>query len=227
MAVPKQFAGNNNPQRSNPNNRNRNVKNNNRRQGDAHRLNERIHCPEVRCMGPHGEKLGVIPAAEALDVAKKLGLDLIEIAPNANPPVCVIQEYGKFLYEEKKKQKQNKQAAIKVKEIKLRPGIGENDMFVKAKRAEMFLFNGDKVKMTLQFRFRELEHTEKGFDTASRWIEMMAHIATLDAQPKLMGRAISAMLSPVPQNKRKLVYNAEPIDSDELEDDSDEADVEE
>ena len=224
MAAPKQFAGHK-PQR--PNNRGGNGKFNNRRQGDAHRLNERIHCPEVRCIGPRGEKLGVISTAEALDVAKKLGLDLIEIAPTANPPVCQIQEYGKFLYEEKKKQKQNKQVAVKLKEIKLRPGIGDNDLYVKAKRAEMFLFNGDKVKVTLQFRFRELEHTERGYDIVAKLIEKLTHVANLDAKPKLMGRAITAMLSPLPQNKRKLIYNAEPIDSDELEDDSDEEDIEE
>ncbi|MCR5183630.1 MAG: translation initiation factor IF-3 [Opitutales bacterium] len=223
MAAPKQSAGFN-PQR--PQNRGNGKFNNNRR-SDAHRLNERIRCPEVRCFGPHGEKLGVIPTAEALDLASKLGVDLIEIAPNANPPVCVIQEYGKFLYEEKKKQKQNKQVSVKLKEIKLRPGIGDNDLYVKAKRAEMFLFNGDKVKVTLQFRFRELEHAERGHEIVARLVEKLAHVASLDAQPKLMGRAITAMLSPLPQNKRKLIYNAEPIDSEELEDDSAEDDGEE
>ena len=157
----------------------------------------------------------------ALSLAKAHELDLLEIAPNAQPPVCRIVDYGKYLYEEAKKQKQQKQSATKLKEVKMRPRIDEHDLMVKVRRAEMFLFNGNKVKVTLMFRIRELEHPEFGFEAVQRLIDAVAHIGVLDSKPKMMGRTITAMLSPVAQAKRRLVHNSVPVEDDALGEDED------
>lgn len=221
MAAPKQFSGNN-AARPGMNRNNRDGNKNRRGHDNGPRRNERIRVPEIRCIGPRGEQLGIIATKEALEIAKLHGLDLLEIAPTAQPPVCRIVDYGKYLYEEAKKQKQQKQAATKMKEVKLRPRIDDHDLFVKVRLAEMFLFNGNKVKVTLMFRFRELEHPEYGFEAVQKLVDAISHVGTLDNQPKLMGRSITAMLSPIPQNKRKLIHNAAPVDDDELDDDEDE-----
>ncbi len=220
MAAPKQFQPRPGYNRGGQNNRN------NRRNDFGPRRNERIRAMEVRCIGPNGEQLGIIPTRDALEIARARGLDLLEIAPNANPPVCRVVDYGKYLYEEAKKQKQQKQAASKMKEVKLRPRIDEHDLMVKVRRAEMFLFNGNKVKVTLMFRFRELEHPEFGFETINRLIEAVANVGATDVQPKLMGRSISVMLSPLPQSKRKLVHNAEAVADDDVDDNDNDQDGE-
>ena len=220
MAAPKQFGGNA-PARPGSQNRGSFNRNNNRRADNGPRRNDRIRATEIRCIGPRGEQLGIISTKEALEIARAHELDLLEIAPNATPPVCRIVDYGKYLYEEAKKQKQQKQSATKMKEVKMRPRIDEHDLFVKVRRAEMFLYNGNKVKVTLMFRFRELEHPEFGFEAVQKLVDAVAHIGTLDSKPKHQGRSIIAMLSPVPQAKRKLVHNAVPVDDDDLADDSD------
>ncbi len=190
------------------------------------RRNERIRVPEIRVIGPRGEQLGIMATSSALSLAKAHDLDLLEIAPNAQPPVCRIVDYGKYLYEEAKKQKQQKQSATKLKEVKMRPRIDEHDLMVKVRRAEMFLFNGNKVKVTLMFRIRELEHPEFGFEAVQRLVEAVSHIGVLDSKPKLQGRAITAMLSPVAQAKRKLVHNSSPLEDDDLGDDEEVGDEE-
>lgn len=217
MAAPKQFGGNNNSARPGQNRGSFNNRNNRRDMGP--RRNERIRVPEIRVIGPRGEQLGIMATSSALSLAKAHELDLLEIAPNAQPPVCRIVDYGKYLYEEAKKQKQQKQSATKLKEVKMRPRIDEHDLMVKVRRAEMFLYNGNKVKVTLMFRIRELEHPEFGYEAIQRLVEAIAHIGVLDSKPKLQGRAITAMLSPVAQAKRKLVHNSSPLDDEDLGDD--------
>lgn len=224
MAAPKQFGGNSNSARPGQNRGSFN-RNNNRRDSGPRR-NERIRVPEIRVIGPRGEQLGIMSTSSALSLAKAHELDLLEIAPNAQPPVCRIVDYGKYLYEEAKKQKQQKQSATKLKEVKMRPRIDEHDLMVKVRRAEMFLFNGNKVKVTLMFRIRELEHPEYGFEAVQRLVDAVSHIGVLDSKPKMMGRAITAMLSPVAQAKRKLVHNSSPVEDDALGEDEDVGDEE-
>ena len=225
MAAPKQFGGNNNSARPGQNRGSYNNRNNNRRDTGPRR-NERIRVPEIRVIGPRGEQLGIMATSSALSLAKAHDLDLLEIAPNAQPPVCRIVDYGKYLYEEAKKQKQQKQSATKLKEVKMRPRIDEHDLMVKVRRAEMFLFNSNKVKVTLMFRIRELEHPEFGYEAVQRLVEAISHIGVLDSKPKLQGRAITAMLSPVAQAKRKLVHNSSPLEDDDLGDEEDIGDEE-
>ena len=227
MAAPKQFSGNSAARPGmNRNGNGRDGRNNRRGHDNGPRRNERIRVPEIRVIGPRGEQLGIMATSSALSLAKAHELDLLEIAPNAQPPVCRIVDYGKYLYEEAKKQKQQKQAATKLKEVKMRPRIDEHDLMVKVRRAEMFLFNGNKVKVTLMFRIRELEHPEFGFEAVQRLVEAVAHIGVLDSKPKMMGRAITAMLSPVAQAKRRLVHNSSPVEDDELGEDEDSGDEE-
>jgi translation initiation factor IF-3 len=162
--------------------------------------------------------LGVMQTAKALELAREFGVDLIEIAATATPPVCKLMEYGKYLYEEAKKHKHQK-TATKVKEIKLRPRIDVHDLFIKVRRAENFLYHGHKVKLLLQYRYRELEHPEIGLETMKRAIEALIHIATRDNEPKRSGRAIVVGMTPLQANRRKLIHNAAPAE-DDGEDDS-------
>jgi translation initiation factor IF-3 len=182
------------------------------------RRNERIKVPEVRVVTAKGEMLGVMPTERALALAREHGVDLIEIAATAQPPVCKLIEMGKFLYEEAKKSKHQKHTA-RMKELKLRPRIDEHDLMIKIRRGENFLYHGHKVKLVLQYRFRELEHAEIGVEMVKRVIAELANVCTADNQPKRVGRSIVVGLTPLQQNRRKLVHNAEPGEAD-LEDDS-------
>lgn len=186
------------------------------------RRNERIRVPEVRVVTAKGEMLGILPTEKAIALAREQGVDLIEIAANAQPPVCKLIEMGKYLYEEAKKHKHQKHTA-KMKELKLRPRIDEHDLFIKVRRAENFLYHGHKVKLVMQYRYRELEHAELGVATVKRVIAALAGVCTADNEPKRVGRSIVVGLTPLQQNRRKLVHNAEPGDADQ-EDDSGEAD---
>ena len=207
------------PNSPRPNNNNGGQNRGNFRKEDkGPKRNDRIRATEVRVISPKGEMMGIMPTQQALDLAREFGVDLIEIAATAVPPVCKLQEYGKYLYEEAKKHKHQKTAS-KVKEIKLRPRIDNHDLFIKVRRAENFLYHGHKVKLLLQYRYRELEHPEIGLETMKRAIEALLHIATRDNEPKRSGRAIVVGLTPVQQNKRKLVHNAAPGE-DDGEDDS-------
>lgn len=153
---------------------------------------------------------------DAVQIAKEAGLDLIEVSPTARPPVCRILDYGKFLYEESKKKKDSQQTTSKLKEIKFRVRIDPHDFHTKIRRAEEFLYDGNKVKVTLTFRGREMEHTELGFERVNAAVEQLKHIGTPDAPPKRVGRNITMIISPLPANKRVLKYN-EPDDDDEEE----------
>ena len=185
------------------------------------RRNERIRASEVRVIGPEGTNIGVMPPKKALELAKKVGLDLIEVSPSAKPPVCRILDFGKYLYEESKKQKDNKQQSTKLKEVKFRVSIDAHDFETKLRRAENFLNHGNKVKLTLQFRGRENEHRELGFDRVNLAKDELSGISTADSEPRLVGRQVTLILSPLPENKRKLKFNR----PDEVLDESEEDDA--
>ncbi len=184
------------------------------------RRNDRIRATEVRVIGPEGTNLGVMPSKKALELAQKVGLDLIEISPGARPPVCRILDFGKFLYEESKKQKDTKQTSAKMKEVKFRVGIDQHDFETKLRRAEGFLYNGNKVKLTLQFRGREMEHSELGVQRVNLARDELAGVSTADTDARRVGRQVTLVLSPLPQGKRVLKYNESDADfeSDEVAD---------
>ncbi len=186
------------------------------------RKNERIRAPKIRVIGSDGKQLGIMTPYEALSIARKSGLDLLEVSPNAEPPVCRILDYGKYMYEEAKKQKSHKTVTVKTKEIMLRPAIELNDFMTKIRNAEKFLFQGNKLKITLRMRGREMEYKDKGFETVKRAIAELSHMGHADSEPKLMGRNIGVSISPVPKNQRKLKFSGE---HDEVpEDDSNQLD---
>jgi translation initiation factor IF-3 len=169
----------------------------------AIRRNHRIKVPQVRVISPEGKQLGVIDTAKAINLALEVGLDLVEVAPNATPPVCRIMDFGKYVYEEQKKHTHSKAVASKIKEIEFSARIAENDFFTKLRHAEEFLDNGNKVKLRLKFRGREMAHTEIGFQVMKRAVVELAGMGHPDAEPKLIGRNIHVMLTPLPANKRK------------------------
>lgn len=187
---------------------------NNRKGTKYLRRNERIRAPEIRVIGPDGKNYGTMPPKEAVQIAKEAGLDLIEVSPTARPPVCRILDYGKFLYEESKKKKDSQQTSSKLKEIKFRVRIDPHDFHTKIRRAEEFLYDGNKVKVTLTFRGREMEHTELGFERVNEAVKQLNHIGTPDADPKRVGRNITLIISPVPSTRRVLKYNEPEEDED-------------
>lgn len=194
---------------------------NNNRQPKGPRRNDRIRVPEVRVIGPDGKQIGVMNTRDALAMAQKVGLDLVELSPTARPPVCRILDYGKYMYELSKKDKDKKSSASKMKEVKFRVRIDHHDFITKLRRAEEFLDKGAKLKMTLSFRGREMQHSELGFDVVKNAIEGLAHIGQPDSPPRLVGRNITLTMSPLPANKKKpLKYsNHVGVDDDEDEDD--------
>lgn len=143
---------------------------------------------------------------EALTIAQGAGLDLVEVAGQARPPVCRIMDFGKYVYEQQKKTKDNKGSSSKTKEVKFRPRVELHDYETKLRRAEEFLDKGNKVKLSLFFRGREMAYKELGFETINRAIKDLETMGHLDNHPKLVGRTINAMISPLPENKRKPKY---------------------
>lgn len=165
----------------------------------AHRLNENITGSEVRLIGFDGEAIGVVSLSEAMDKADEAGVDLVEISPTAKPPVCRVMDYGKFLYEKSKEQKEQrkKQKQIQVKEIKFRPGTDEGDYQVKLRNLKRFLEGGDKVKVTLRFRGREMAHQELGIDLLTRVKGDLEELASCESFPKRVeGRQMVMVLAP-------------------------------
>ena len=171
------------------------------------RRNQRIRASEVRVIGPDGSQLGLMSSGDAYQLAQKAGFDLVEVAAQARPPVCRIMDFGKYVYEQQKKSKESKSTGSKVKEVKFRVRIEKHDFLTKLRRAEDFLDKGNKVKLTLFFRGREMAHQDLGYDTIRRAIADLDHIGTPDNEPRLVGRNIIVMMSPLPVNKRKLKYN--------------------
>lgn len=168
------------------------------------RVNERIRAREVRVINSvNNEQLGVMRIEDALRTARGLGMDLIEIAANAQPPVCRIVDFGKFRYDLAKQEKDKKNTAGKVKEVKFRVNVGEHDYLTKIRHAEEFLDKGNKVKIHLQFRGREMAHQNLGMDVVHRVKGDLATMGHVDMEPKLVGKAIGMTLSPLPEAKRK------------------------
>ena len=191
-------------------------------QPPAIRVNHRIRAREVRVInGATSEQLGVMKLPDALRKAEEMGLDLVEVAPNANPPVCRIVDFGKYRYELAKQEKDKKSSAGKVKEVKFRVNIDNHDYLTKIRHAEEFLDKGNKLKVQLQFRGRQMAHQELGMAVVLRVKEDLATMGNVDMEPKLVGRAINMVMSPLPANKRKRKFKPmefEPEDDSNLPD---------
>jgi translation initiation factor IF-3 len=167
-------------------------------QKDGHRTNRDIRVPDVQLIDQDGQNRGVVASLEALQMAEEAGLDLVEIVPNANPPVCKILDYGKFRFTEQKKaaEARKKQKVVEVKEIKLRPGIDDHDYEVKMKAMKRFFDEGDKVKVTLRFRGREMAHQDLGYRLLTRVKEETTTIAKVELEPSMEGRQMIMVLAP-------------------------------
>lgn len=163
-----------------------------------YQINEEILDKEVRLISDEGEQLGIMPVEKALEIAVERDLDLVKIAPGSVPPVCKIMDYGKYRFEQSKKDKEAKknQHIVEIKEIRMSPGIGDNDFNVKLKNAQKFLHDGDRVKVSVRFRGREMAHTNLGEILLKSFAEQCAEIAVLDKDPKLEGRSMTMFLSP-------------------------------
>lgn len=168
------------------------------------RVNGKIRAREVRVIGVDGKQLGVIPLTDALNLARQNAVDLVEIAATANPPVCRLVDFGKYRYEQAKKEKESKkhQHASTVKEVQLSPRIDPHDLGIKVSHAIDFLCEDMKVKVALKFRGREMAHTEVGFQVITKFLSQIAPFGHEDFPPKLIGRGINVMISPLPRNKR-------------------------
>ncbi|MGB5558062.1 MAG: translation initiation factor IF-3 [Paracoccaceae bacterium] len=162
------------------------------------KINDRIRSAEIRLIGADGENVGVVTPERAMEMAAEAGLDLVEISPNAEPPVCKIMDFGKFKYETQKKEAEarKKQKIIEIKEIKFRPGTDTHDYEVKMRSVVKFLENGDKVKITLRFRGREMAHMELGRELLQRISGDLEEIGKVESMPKLEGRQMVMMIGP-------------------------------
>ena len=171
---------------------------------DEHRINERIRVPQVRLIDENGGQVGVVPTHEALRMAREKGLDLMEVSPNAAPPVCKICDYGKFKYEKKKKDHiaKKKQTIIKVKEVQLRPQTEEHDLDYKFKNVRQFLVDGDKAKISIMFRGREITYVDQGYKIMKQLIEMVKDVGSVESHPKLEGKKLIMILAPGAAPKR-------------------------
>lgn len=168
-------------------------------------INEEIQEKEVRLIGEDGEQLGLMSSEEALRIAEEKDLDLVMISPAAKPPVCKVMDYGKFRFEQSKREKEAKknQRVMDVKEIRMSPGIGENDFNTKLKNGQKFLADGDRVKVTVRFRGREMAHTSIGETLLRDYAKKCSEVANMDKEPKLEGRNMSLFLSPKSQSQLK------------------------
>ena len=162
------------------------------------RINDQIKSDEIRLIDHEGQQLGVVTFISGLQRAEDVGLDLVEISPNTNPPVCKILDYGKYIYEKQKLEKKNKkkQHVIHVKEIRVRPNTGDHDLLTKLSRAKKFLEAGDKVKITVMYRGREMTRQDMGINTLNRVVEILDDFGEIDKQANLEGRRLSLILSP-------------------------------
>ena len=159
-------------------------------------MNHEIRIREVRVIGPNSEQIGVLPIGDALKRAEEAGMDLVEIAPTAAPPVCRIIDYGKYRYEQAKKQHGAKQKSTQLKEVKLRPFTDTHDLDFKTRHARDFLAEGHKVKMTVMFRGREMAHQDAGRVVLAKVIEQLGAAAQVEQQPRMEGRNMSILLAP-------------------------------
>ena len=161
------------------------------------RINERIRSPQIRVVGPNGEQLGIVDSAKGLELAIQYELDLVEVAPNANPPVCRIMDFSKFKYDQEKKEREaSKHHHAQIKEIRVRPNIEEHDYQVKLRQLKNFLNKGNKVKVNLMFRGREMTHKELGRKILDNFIADVAQEGQLEKEPTLEGRTLTLTMSP-------------------------------
>ena len=165
---------------------------------DFNRVNNQIRAEEVRVLLDDGEQLGVMKTSEAIALAKDRKMDLVEIAPNNNPPVCKVIDYGKFKYQEQKKKNEakKKQKVIETKEIKIRPGTGEHDYQVKIRSANKFIKEGNRVKFSLRFKGREMEHSNLGIEMLNRVKEDLQEVIRVEMEPKIEGRQAFLVIAP-------------------------------
>ncbi|MBS1207833.1 MAG: translation initiation factor [Proteobacteria bacterium] len=165
---------------------------------NAHRINREINVSEVRLVGEDSEQLGIVPTLQALTMAEEAGVDLVEIAPQAKPPVCRLMDYGKFKYQEQKRahEAKLKQKQIQVKEVKFRPGTDDNDYNIKMRNMMRFLDEGDKVKVTLRYRGREMAHQEFGIRLLERIKTQLGELVVVEQFPKLEGRQLVMVVAP-------------------------------
>ena len=180
------------------------------REERKHRLNREIMAPEVRLSGPENEPIGIVSLQEALRMAGDLDVDLVEIAATANPPVCRLMDYGKFKYQEQKKaaEAKAKQTVIDIKEVEFRPGTDDGDYNIKLRNIRRFLAEGDKVKVTLRFRGREITHQQLGIDLLNRLRDELADSIQVEQFPKLEGRQMVMMIAPA--RKKPTAAGAKP-----------------
>jgi translation initiation factor IF-3 len=194
------------------------------------RINDRIRAPRVRVIMANGDQLGVMSSRDALAKAQSLGLDLVEIAAQVDPPVCKIVDYGKYKYEQAKLKKQKSKSATRMKEVKFRVGTGTHDYNIKMGRAEGFLDTGHKVRFILQFRGRENAHKDLGFVVMKKIVEDLKQMAQVDQEARLNGRAIGMTLSPLPQHQRKRrfhLFHGELLEEDDFDQDEEQPDFDE
>jgi translation initiation factor IF-3 len=180
------------------------------------RKNKQIRAREVRVIGADGKQIGVLALGQALLLASEAGLDLVEISPKAQPPVCKILDFGKYMYEESKKTKAQKTTAAKLKEIKLGASIEKNDYLTKLRQAESFLFKGNKVKLYINLKGRQMSAPQLGVEVVQRMADDLKGVGLPDAKVTLSGRNIFVLLTPLPTAKRVLVHSKK----DELMDES-------
>lgn len=176
-----------------------------RNRKDEHRTNENIKEKEVRLIGSEGEQIGVVSIADALERASDAGLDLVEISPNVAPPVCKVMDYGKFKFQQQKKasEAKKKQHVVVVKEISIRAGTEEHDYQIKLRKMREFIEKGNKVKVNLRFRGREMAHQDLGVQMMQRIMADMEEIAKIDSKPRLEGRQMNMMMSPLVTPSKK------------------------
>lgn len=173
--------------------------------------------PEVRVIGPNGENLGVLPIEKALRAAREADLDLVEVAPGATPPVCRIMDFGKFLYERTKKEREARksQTKIEVKEIRLRPKTNEHHRGFKTRDARRWLQDGMKVRVTVRFRGREITYPELALEDLKEIAQELADVSTIEQMPSLEGKTMTMVLAPVKGGKKKAVESTEKVASEE------------
>jgi translation initiation factor IF-3 len=162
-------------------------------------VNRQIRISPVRVISPDGEQIGILPIERAMEIAEEQGLDLVEVAPLARPPVCRIMDYGKFKYEEQRKAREarKKQQHVQIKEVKMRPGIEDHDFDFKTRHARRFLEEGNKVKLTMMFRGRQMAHPEIGRQVLNKVSEMLSDVAKVEAGPMMEARAMTMVLTPI------------------------------
>lgn len=162
------------------------------------RINRQIRITPVRVISPEGEQLGILAIERAIEIAEEQGLDLVEVAPLARPPVCRIMDYGKFKYEEQRKAREarKKQHHVQVKEVKMRPGIEDHDFDFKMRHARRFLEEGNKVKLTMMFRGRQMAHPEFGRQVLDKVSEMLTDVCKVESNPTMEGRSMTMVLAP-------------------------------